>query len=628
MNEATQLLKKYWNHDKFRGLQAEIIESVLAKEDTFAQLPTGGGKSICYQIPALLNEGITLVISPLVSLIKDQVENLQTKGIKAIGLTGGISAQEVSNLLDNCQFGNYKLLYLSPERLQSDWVLERLKNLPIDLIAVDEAHCISQWGYDFRPAYLNIAALKEKLNSVPFIALTATATPTVVQDIQEKLLFTKHNVIQKSFLRKNLAYIVRKTENTTATMFKVIDGVGGSGIVYTATRKRTKEITNTLLQHGLKADYYHAGLSSDERQRKQQDWVSNKTQIIVSTNAFGMGIDKPDVRFVIHADLPSSLEAYFQEAGRAGRDERKAFAVLLLSPSMTGDLKQKTELEFPEIEFIKKCYLSLSNYFQIPIHGGLDQSYDFDIRDFCNKYKLNISSTYRALHFIEKEGLISLSENFSTPSKVNIILTKQDFYKFQVSHKTYDFFLKTLLRTYGGLMEGYVSINESELAGNLKSNKNKVIETLHRLQKLEVIDYIPKGLLPKITYTKQRVDHVHISKVHYEERKKITFEQVNSVIQYAENESICRSNALLKYFGEKINSSCGACDVCLSKKKANDSVDSKFLEISLIKKMKEGPKKVDELLHGSKHQKELVQLLDFLTESGKLKFDGLFYSLN
>ena len=295
---------------------------------------------------------------------------------------------------------------------------------------------------------------------------------------------------------------------------------------------------------------------------------------------------------------------------------------------MTGDLKQKTELEFPEIEFIKKCYLTLSNYFQIPIHGGLNQSYDFDIRDFCKKYKLNIPSTYRAMHFIEKEGLISLLENFSTPSKVNIILTKQDFYKFKVAHKTYDYFLKTLLRSYGGLMEGYVSINESEFAGNLKINKTKVIETLLRLQKLDVIDYIKKGSLPKITYTRQRVDHVHISKVHYEERRKKTFEKMNSVIQYAENELLCRSNSLLQYFGEKIDSSCGVCDVCLKKKDSNNSGDSKLLEVELLNKLKEGPKKVDELLHGSKHQKELAQLLDFLTENGKLKFDGFFYSSN
>ncbi|MFT6166036.1 MAG: ATP-dependent DNA helicase RecQ [Vicingaceae bacterium] len=622
------ILKTYWGFDQFRPKQEEIIQSVIDGKDTLALLPTGGGKSICFQIPSLAQEGLCLVISPLIALMQDQVQNLKAKGVKALMIHSAMSRREIDITLDNAAYGDYKFLYLSPERLETELFQARLKKMNINLVAVDEAHCISQWGYDFRPSYLNIAALKEQLVNVPFIALTATATTAVVQDIQEKLLFRKSNVIQKSFLRKNLAYVVRKTENIITTMFKVIDGIGGSGIIYTTTRKRTKEIANVLLQHDLKADYYHAGLSSDERQTRQRNWISNKTQIIVATNAFGMGIDKADVRFVIHVDLPSSLEAYFQEAGRAGRDEKKAFAVLLVSPSMIGDLKQKTELEFPEIEFIKKCYLSLSNYFQIPIHGGLNQSYDFDIRDFSNKYKLNVSSSYRALHFIEKEGLISLSENFSTPSKVNIVLTKQDFYKFQVAHKIYDYFLKTLLRTYGGLMEGYVSINENELAGNLKSNKNKVIETLLRLQKLKVIDYIPKGTLPKITYTRQRVDHVHISKVHYEERKKITFEQVNSVAKYAENESVCRSNTLLNYFAETIDSSCGVCDVCLRKKKANSAIDFDSLEIELLEKIKEGPKKVDELLLGSKHQKKLAQLLDFYTDSGKLKFDGLFYSLN
>lgn len=622
-----KILETYWGFKQFRPQQAEIIQSVLDGNDTLALLPTGGGKSICFQIPSLAKEGLCLVISPLIALMQDQVQNLKARGIKALMIHSAMSKREIDITLDNAAYGNYKFLYLSPERLETELFQARLEKIKINSVAIDEAHCISQWGYDFRPSYLNIATLKEQLKGVPFIALTATATPEVVIDIQEKLLFKKPNVIQKSFLRSNLSYVVRNTENQTSSMLKVVDGAGGSGIVYTTTRKRTKEIANTLIQHGIKADYYHAGLSAEERQKKQQDWISNKTKIIVATNAFGMGIDKADVRFVIHVDLPNSLEAYFQEAGRAGRDEKKAFAVLLVSPSMTGDLKQKTELEFPEIDFIKKCYLCLSNYFQIPIHGGLDQSFDFDIRDFSNRYKLNIASCYRALHFIEKEGFISLSENFSTPSKVNILLTKQDFYKFQVANKVYDYFLKTLLRTYGGLMEGYVAINENELAKNLNSTKTKVIETLLRLKKLEVIDFQPKGTLPKVSYTKGRIDNIKISKQHYQERKNISFKQVDAVINYAENGTLCRSNKLLQYFGENIETTCGVCDVCLANKKGSPEVNMADLEVKVLRRLEKGPKKIDELLQKKNHSREIAQLLNFLTDSGKIQFDGLFYSI-
>ena len=622
-----QILETYWGFKQFRPQQEEIIQSVLNGNDTLALLPTGGGKSICFQVPSLATDGLCLVISPLIALMQDQVQNLKSRGIKALMIHSAMSKREIDITLDNAAYGDYKFLYLSPERLETELFQARLKKMKINSVAIDEAHCISQWGYDFRPSYLNIAALKEELKDVPFIALTATATPEVVIDIQEKLLFKKPNIIQKSFLRSNLSYVVRRTENQVSSMLKVIDGARGSGIVYTTTRKRTKEIAHLLQQHGLKADFYHAGLSSEERQTKQHSWIHNKTQIIVATNAFGMGIDKADVRFVIHVDLPSSLEAYFQEAGRAGRDEKKSYAVLLLSPSMTENLKQKTEAEFPEIDFIKKCYLCLSNYYQIPIHGGLNQVFDFDIKDFSTRYKLNVASCYRALHFIEKEGMISLSENFFTPSKIYILLTKQDFYTFQVANKIYDHFLKTLLRTYGGLMESYVSIDENELAKNLKSTKSKVIEILMRLKKLEVIDYQPKGTLPKISYTKSRVEQLKIGKQHYRERKDIAFKQVEAVIYYAENQNICRSNKLLYYFGENATRTCGVCDVCLAKKKTEGNINTEELELGVIEKLKNGPKKVDELLQKSKHPKELAQLLNFLTETGKLKFDGLFYSL-
>lgn len=623
------ILKTYWGYSSFRVKQEEIIESVLAGKDTLALLPTGGGKSICFQVPALAQEGICLVISPLIALMQDQVQNLKKRGIKALMIHSAMSKREIDITLDNAAYGNYKFLYLSPERLETELFKARVKKMKVNLVAIDEAHCISQWGYDFRPSYLKIAELKEELKTVPFIALTATATPKVVIDIQERLLFKKTNVLQKSFLRSNLAYVVISSENTLAKMLKVIDGAKGSGIVYASTRKRTKDIAHFLKDHGLQADYYHAGLSPEERQTKQKQWINNELQIIVATNAFGMGIDKPDVRFVIHVDLPNSLEAYFQEAGRAGRDERKAYAVLLVSPAMTGDLKKKTVAEFPEIDFIKKVYLSLSNYFQIPVNGGLNQSYEFDIQEFCRRYKINIPSCYRALHFLEKEGLISISDNFATPSKVHILLGKSDFYKFQVSHKIYDHFLKTLLRTYGGLMEEYVSIHENDLAKNLKSNISKVKDTLLRLQKLEVIDYIPKSNIPKITYTAQRLDQrqIRISKKNYLERKEITLAQTEAVIAYAENKTSCRSVELLAYFGETLESDCGVCDTCLAKKKDAKPVSIKQIEADLLEKIKEKPQKIEDLVSASKNQKEVLELLQFLTDTNKLKFDGLFYSM-
>ncbi len=618
-----EVLTKYWGYSSFREKQEEIILSAMEGKDTLALLPTGGGKSICFQVPALAQEGICIVVSPLIALMQDQVDNLQKNGIKAISITSALSKREIDIGLDNAVYGDYKFLYVSPERLETELFQERLKKMKVNLIAVDEAHCISQWGYDFRPSYLKIAQLREIIPEVPILALTATATPKVVEDIQEKLLFKQKHCIQKSFKRDNLAYVVLQEESQFQRMLRVIRGVGGSGIVYVNRRKKTKEVAKFLLENNISADYYHAGLDHIDRRQKQDRWIQNKCQVVVATNAFGMGIDKPNVRFVIHLDLPQSLEAYFQEAGRGGRDGKKAFAVLLMTPSMDIDLKKQIEQSFPEIATIKKVFLSLGNFFQIPIGSGENQSFEFDIAAFCNRYDLNVYEAYHCLHFLEKEGYIALSENFASPPRIHIAVKKEDLYKFQVSHKKYDFFIKTLLRTYGGLFEEFVKINEQQLADHLKVKRSVVVETLNRLEKLEILHYEAQSYLPKLTYTKARFDQValRISKEVYHERKKTAFEKMEAVLHYSTTNHRCRSQLLLEYFGEKDSHRCGICDVCLERNKLElselefDEIENQLQEI-----LKDKSLSLQELVYQVKGYREdkIIKVIDFLLEHNKL----------
>lgn len=622
-----KILKQFWGFSSFREKQEEIIRSVLNGEDTLALLPTGGGKSVCFQIPALAMDGICLVISPLIALIQDQVKNLKNKGIKALAITSGMSRREIDIALDNAAYGDYKFLYVSPERLQTELFKERLKKMKVNLIAVDEAHCVSQWGYDFRPAYLEIAALREQLPNVPFLALTATATPKVVVDIQDKLQFKSNKLIQKSFERKNIAYVIKQTEAQIHAMLKVIDGVGGSGVIYVGTRKKTKEITRTLLEHRISADFYHAGLNHTERALKQKNWIENRTKVIVATNAFGMGIDKADVRFVIHLDLTNTLEAYFQEAGRAGRDERKAYAVLLLSPSMVKRLKDNVEQGFPDIKAIKNTYQALANYFQIPINGGELQSYNFDIRVFARQYKFNPSTVYHSLHFLEKEGYITLSENFNMPSRLHFSLSKEDLYKFQVANKPYDVFIKTLLRTYGGLFEGFVKINEFDLAKHLNCSKEEVLKTLKRLQELEVIVFEEQTHLPKVTYLTARIDQasLRISSKNYMSRKKVAFDQCEAVVNYAQNTTYCRSRVLLKYFGEKNTTDCGICDVCLEKNKlVSDDQTIDLVCKQILTTLETSDLTMGEIVANIKEvdEQETLKAIDYLVANERIYLKG------
>mgnify|MGYP000214421185 CR=1 FL=1 len=632
VDKIHQVLLQYWGYSSFREKQEEIIRAVLDGKDTLALLPTGGGKSICFQVPALAQEGICLVISPLIALMQDQVDNLQKNGIKALAISSALSKREIDIALDNAAYGDFKFLYVSPERLETELFQERLKKMKVNLVAIDEAHCISQWGYDFRPSYLNIAKLREGLSDVPFLALTATATPKVVDDIQEKLEFKTKNVIQKSFERKNLAYVVLHEEDQYKRMLKVISGVKGSGIVYVNRRKKCKEVAHFLSKNGIAADYYHAGLNHTQRKEKQEAWINNRIQVIVATNAFGMGIDKPDVRFVIHLDLPESLEAYFQEAGRGGRDGKKSYAVLLMTPAMGLDLKKQVEQSFPEIKTIKEVYQCLGNFLQIPINGGENQSFDFNIAEFAERYNMHPLTVYHCLHFLEKEGYLVLSENFSTPSRLHISKSKEDLYKFQVANSNYDGFIKGLLRSYGGLFESYVKINEQILAKNLKLKTEQVIHRLKHLEKMELIDYEMQSSLPKLTLTKARLDQeaLRISASNYHERKKIALEKLNAVLHYAESSNRCRSQILLAYFGEKESYRCGVCDVCLERNKLELN-DLEFEEIKeqldqLLESQSLPLKLIVQKVKGFK-EKQIIKVIDFLVDTGKLKTDGLEFQL-
>jgi len=604
-----EILEKYWGYKSFRPLQEDIINSVLNGNDTLALLPTGGGKSICFQVPAMAKEGICIVVSPLIALMKDQVENLQKKDIKAVAITSAMHKREIDIALDNCVHGKIKFLYLSPERLETEIVKVRIKKMKVNLIAIDESHCISQWGYDFRPSYLKIANLRELLPNVPLLALTATATSEVVDDIQEKLLFKKKNLLQKSFERKNLAYIVQQEEDKLPRLIKIATNIKGTGIVYVRNRKKTQEIASYLKSNKIAADFYHAGLDGKTRDLKQQNWIENKTRIIVCTNAFGMGIDKPDVRFVVHLDLPDSLEAYFQEAGRAGRDEKKAFAVLLYNNGDKLELQKNIENQFPPIEEIRTTYQALANYFQLATGSGMGVTFNFDIAAFCDTYKLQTITTFNCLKFIEREGYITLSDALYKPARIKIEVNREDLYKFQISNPAYDFFIKILLRSYSGLFDEFAKISEYDLAKKLSTKQEEVIKRLNYLQQVNIITYVPQTELPLLTFTQPRIDakELNISKENYAQLKKRAIERMEAVLHYAESTQKCRSRLLLAYFGETNTQRCNQCDVCLEENKQHLN-NEEFDSIS---------KQIQQLL--AVHPMPLKQLVDAITESTEEK---------
>ncbi|HET6243918.1 MAG: RecQ family ATP-dependent DNA helicase [Bacteroidetes bacterium] len=619
----SHILEKYWGYKQFRPLQQEIISSIAQGNDTLALLPTGGGKSICFQVPALALEGVCIVISPLIALMKDQVENLNKRGIKAVAITSSMKKQEIDITLDNCIHGNIKFLYLSPERLGNDVFEARLKQMKVSFIAVDESHCISQWGYDFRPAYLKIAAIREILPNKAIIALTATATPEVVKDIQDKLVFKKPQVFQKSFERTNLSYIVQKEEDKLKRLLKIISSIPGTGIVYVRNRKKTKEVVSFLVKNNINADYYHAGLDANTRDAKQENWMNNKNKIIVATNAFGMGIDKPDVRFVVHLDIPDTLEAYFQEAGRGGRDEKKAYAALLYNQSDISDLLRNVESSFPSIEDIKKTYHALGNYFQIATGGGQGSSFDFEIADFSANYNLNLMMVYNAVKILEKEGYISVTEVFYQPSRIHFIVNNNDLYKFQVSNVNYDDFIKLLLRSYSGCFENFVKINESDLSKRAGISREKIIMNLKMLDKYKLLSYQPQIKLPQLMFTSDRVDvkSFYLSKENYFERKKRALEKMNSVLHYLQSNHKCRSQLLLAYFGENNFNTCGVCDICLTNKNGVSSDEFQNISNCIENTLKKSPLSLVALVDSFKDIKEdkILKAIQWLMDNNKIK---------
>lgn len=590
------ILKKHWGYDKFRPLQKEIILSVLNQQDTLALLPTGGGKSICFQIPALAIGGTCLVISPLIALMNDQVKNLKQKGISAVAITSSMNYREIDIALSNAALGHVEFLYVSPERLQSEKFRQQISHLPITLIAVDEAHCISQWGYDFRPSYLQVVEIREYFPQIQIIAVTASATHEVVQDIQAKLQFKKSQVFRQSFERKNLRYVVQFEENKSDRLLKVIKNIGGSGVIYVRNRKKTEEYSRFLNQKNISSGFYHAGLNAEDRSTIQQNWIENKTQVIVATNAFGMGIDKPDVRFVVHLDLPDSLEAYFQEAGRGGRDLKPAYAIALYNRSDIAALEENFENSFPEKEFIRQTYQAIYNYYQIPVESGEGLSVNFDINEVSRNYNIKPITLYNSIKFLEKEGYWSFFDGGFEPSKVMITARKEDVYNYQIKFKTYESILKTMLRSYGGIFEQYVPINEKDLAFRSKLSLDETKRQLDYLHTQGMISFIPQSSLPKLVFLQNRLNlkQDELSFKYYTILKEKSRMRLNSVIQYVEEKQICRSRLLLAYFNETEFRDCGYCDVCIEKHKQLSSSDQ--IEHLILQILQQKSVTIDELV--------------------------------
>lgn len=565
-DDYRKILKDYWGYDNFRGIQEDIIRSIGSGRDTLGLMPTGGGKSITFQVPAMAKDGLCIVITPLIALMKDQVRNLRDRGIKAIAIYSGMTREEIIIALENCIFGNYKFLYISPERLDTEIFRIKLRSMKVSMITVDESHCISQWGYDFRPAYLKISEIRNMLPGVPVLALTATATPEVVKDIQQRLAFKEENVFRMSFERKNLAYIVRRTESKQEELLHILKHVDGSAIVYAHNRKRTKEYAQLLNENGITATFYHAGLSNETKDQRQKSWVKGETRVMVATNAFGMGIDKPDVRLVVHVDIPDSPEAYFQEAGRGGRDGKKAYAVLLYARSDKATLKKRITDTFPEKDYIRTVYEHLNYYYQMAMGDGLGCTREFNIDEFCRNFKHFPIQVDSALKILTRAGYLEYTDEQDNNSRLMFTLTKEELYRIHETSPETEKLINIILRSYTGLFTEYAYINEEILSLRTGMTRQQVYDTLISLTRRRILHYIPGKKTPYIIYTRERqeADRLIFTKEVYEDRKESFIRRIEAMTEYAETEDKCRSRMLLLYFGEKNEHNCGQCDVCLS----------------------------------------------------------------